>query len=376
MTMLENFESSVCAQASIPFAKRESRPKFLDFFSGSGLVGYALAPYFASVWANDISPKKAAVHLANHPDTPLHLGSIAEVSGSRLPDATLSWASFPCQDLSLAGKRGGLRSRRSGLVWEWLRVIDEMPRKPPILVAENVLGLISTHGGRNYRELHDALLSRGYFVGAMVLDAALFLPQSRQRVFVIAINKELRVPLQLIDEGPNYLHPQALITAIKGISGWIWWRLPKPQPPRISLSDILEKDAKFDNATKSKHNIRLIPEHHWRFFIDNNIDIAPGYKRIRDGKQVLELRFDGLAGCLRTPAGGSSRQHLVIKTHGKIRTRLFTVREAARLMGAPDDYIIPGTYNDGYRAMGDAVAAPVVRYLAKHLLTRLAQRHE
>jgi DNA (cytosine-5)-methyltransferase 1 len=348
----------------------------LDFFSGSGLVGYALAPYFASAWANDISPKKAAVHLANHPDTPLHLGSITEVSGSRLPDATLSWASFPCQDLSLAGKMEGLRSRRSGLVWEWLRVIDEMPRKPPILVAENVLGLISTHGGQNYRELHDALLSRGYFIGAMVLDAAFFLPQSRQRVFVVAIKKELRFPPHLMDDGPNYLHPQALITATKGLSGWIWWRLPKPQPSPVSLYDLLEKDVEFDDDKKSKYNIRLIPEHHWRFFINNNIPVAPGYKRIRDGKQVLELRFDGLAGCLRTPAGGSSRQYLVIKTPGGVRTRLFTVRETARLMGAPDDYIISGTYNDGYRAMGDAVAVPVVRYLAKHLLSRLARRHE
>jgi DNA (cytosine-5)-methyltransferase 1 len=83
------------------------------------------------------------------------------------------------------------------------------------------------------------------------------------------------------------------------------------------------------------------------------------------------LRFDHIAGCLRTPNGGSSRQVLVLKKDGHLVTRLVSVRETARLMGAPDSYKIPGTYNDGYKAMGDAVAVPVVRHLAKHLLTPL-----
>jgi DNA (cytosine-5)-methyltransferase 1 len=86
----------------------------------------------------------------------------------------------------------------------------------------------------------------------------------------------------------------------------------------------------------------------------------------------LEIRFDGLAGCLRTPEGGSSRQTLVVVNNGQISTRLLTVREAARLMGAPDSFKLPGSYNDGYRAMGDAVAVPVTRWLARHLLAPLA----
>ena len=100
----------------------------------------------------------------------------------------------------------------------------------------------------------------------------------------------------------------------------------------------------------------------------------PAYKRTRKGRQVLELRFDGIAGCLRTPEGGSSRQILVITENGDIRTRLLTVRETARLMGAPDDYKLPGSYNDGYKAMGDAVAVPVARFLAENLLAPIAAR--
>jgi len=71
----------------------------LDFFAGSGLVTKALAPYFSVAWANDICEKKAAVYRANHPSDPLHLGSIEQVKGHNLPNAVLSWASLPCQDL-------------------------------------------------------------------------------------------------------------------------------------------------------------------------------------------------------------------------------------------------------------------------------------
>lgn len=103
--------------------------------------------------------------------------------------------------------------------------------------------------------------------------------------------------------------------------------------------------------------------------------VAPGYKRTRAGKQVLELRFDNVAGCLRTPSGGSSRQILVIRKNGELRSRLLTVKETARLMGAPEEYKIPGSYNDGYKAMGDAVAFPVARWLAEKLLLPLADTY-
>ena len=102
--------------------------------------------------------------------------------------------------------------------------------------------------------------------------------------------------------------------------------------------------------------------------------VFPGYKRTRQGKQTLELRFDGVAGCLRTPEGGSSRQYVVIVEDGKPRARLLSLREVAALMGAREDYKIPGSYNDGYRAMGDAVAVPVTRFLAAELLLPLARR--
>lgn len=87
------------------------------------------------------------------------------------------------------------------------------------------------------------------------------------------------------------------------------------------------------------------------------------------GKQCLELRFDGIAGCLRTPEGSSSKQFLIVKKDGELHARLLSPREAARLMVAPDSYILPGTNNDGYKAMGDAVALPVASFIGKSFLT-------
>ena len=97
------------------------------------------------------------------------------------------------------------------------------------------------------------------------------------------------------------------------------------------------------------------------------------YRRTRtdgDGAKVqrAEIRFDDIAGCLRTPAGGSSRQSIMIVQGGMVRSRLLSPREAARLMGLPEDYVLPENYNEAYHLVGDGVAVPVIRFLAAHIL--------
>src|SRR5262249_28652351 len=97
------------------------------------------------------------------------------------------------------------------------------------------------------------------------------------------------------------------------------------------------------------------------------------YRRMRNGNQRAEVRFDGVSGCLRTPSGGSSRQTVVVVDKGRIRTRLLSPREAARLMGVDDTFWLPKRYNDAYKAMGDGVAVPVVRWLSQQLLVPIAE---
>jgi len=360
-------------QKKSPKSKKELLP-FLEFFAGSGLVAHALKNYFSAIWANDICEKKSIVYCANHGNKNFYLDSIINIQGKELPLAPLAWASFPCQDLSLAGLTAGISGKRSGLVWEWLRVIDEMSSQPSVLVAENVTGLMSIDHGSQYKVLHNALQSRGYRIGAVQLDAIHWVPQSRPRIFIIAIKNSIAVSHELLRTTPNWAHSNAIITAAKDLNDWLWWNLPTPAARKKNLIDIIEWDAECHDNTVSKKNISLIPTKHRNLLAHDLITVAPGYKRTRNSRQVLELRFDGVAGCLRTPKGGSSRQLLVIKQKKNITTRLLTVRETARLMGAPESFKLPGSYNDGYMAMGDAVAAPCARFLAKHLLSLLLEK--
>ncbi len=101
------------------------------------------------------------------------------------------------------------------------------------------------------------------------------------------------------------------------------------------------------------------------------------YRRTRnrsDGvaRQKAEVRFDQTAGCLRTPTGGSSRQTILLVHGDSVRSRLLSPREAARLMGVPEDYPLPERYNDAYHVFGDGPAVPAVAWLSRHLLAPLA----
>jgi len=351
---------------------------FLDFFSGSGLVTEGFKGVFQPIWANDICEKKAAVYTANHSTKYFHLGSVSDVKGHDIPFAPLAWASFPCQDLSLAGLVKGINGARSGLVWEWLRIIDEMQQRPQLLVAENVAGLLSIDGGEHYRLLHRALVKRGYSVGALLINASHWVPQSRVRVFIVAVDSETTIPSNLIAPRPTWLHPEIVQRAGQGLNNWVWWNMPQPPARKKKLFDIIDWDAPYAETKTDKHNIRLISNRHAARLneLPNEVLALPGYKRTRGGEQVLELRFDELAGCLRTPKGGSSRQLLIIRKNGKLHSRLLTERETARLMGAPETYKLPGSYNDVYKAMGDAVVVPVVRWLAKKLLLPILSTYD
>lgn len=358
----------------------------LDFFAGSGLVRLGLEPDFQTVWANDICPRKAAVYNANDPPHPVHVESVVDVRGADLPTAELAWASFPCQDLSLAGNLTGIRrGTRSGLFWEWMRVLDELgERRPPVLVAENVVGFLIGKDGASFKQAYRAFRDRGYLVGAVVIDARMFLPQSRPRAFLVAVDSRLDIA-DLAQIGPSAFHPEPVLRAAAAVrdAEWVWWSMPEPRKAVDTFGDLCELDAPCDDAAQvaawramlSTGSRRKLDQ----WMASGRFAVGTGYRRTRPDetgrkRQRLEVRFDGVAGCLRTPGGGSSRQLVLIVDHGEVRTRLMTVRECGRLMGVPDSYKIPGAYNDGYRAMGDAVAVPVVRWLTRHLLSPLVER--
>lgn len=363
---------------------------FYEFFAGGGLARLGLGAGWRCAVANEWAPAKAAAYRAAFGRTPeLRVGDVADLSTDDLPGrADLAWASFPCQDLSLAGARAGLAGARSGTFhafWGLMQGLQADGRAPRVIALENVTGLLTSAGGADFAALTALLADGGYRVGGLTIDAGHFLPQSRPRLFVLAFAPEVAggVPTDEAPEGP--FSSPTLVRAVERLEpaargAWRWWRLPAPPARNESLIDVLEPDDRVAGWHSTEQTQRLValmaPASQDKLAALKAAGArraATVYRRTRpDGAggkiQRAELRDDGLAGCLRTPAGGSSRQIVLIAEGGQVRTRLLTPREAARLMGAPEDYPTPENRNAAYHLFGDAVAVPVVRWLAERLI--------
>ena len=160
--------------------------------------------------------------------------------------ADLAWASPPCQDVSLAGARAGLDGARSGSFWGFWRLVKALRaegRAPRLIVLENVAGLITSHGGKDFDAICAALADAGYRFGAVVIDASLFVPQSRERVFIVAVDADAHIPGELLADGPTTpFHPPTLIAACQRQRDPIWWRLPVLPKRNTTLADIIEDE--------------------------------------------------------------------------------------------------------------------------------------
>jgi len=339
------------------------------------------------VFANDFDALKTATYRSNFDDGHLRQGDVWAISPADLPGgADLAWASSPCQDVSLAGARAGLGGARSSAFWGFWRLIealDDQGRAPRTIVLENVAGLFSSAGGADFAAIGQAFVARGYDFGALELNASDFLPQSRARAFVIATRAEAS---GLISSTPSPHASAAVRRAAAQLpdalkSHWLWWRLGAPRPRNTTLADLLEPDAavawRSDAQTMALLD-QMSPLHRERLRVAaarGERVAAAVYRRVRgagaDKVQRAELRLDGVAGCLRTPGGGSSRQLLVVLDHGRARSRWLTPREGARLMGLPEDYRLPARATAAWQVIGDGVAVPVVRRLADQILEPL-----
>lgn len=376
-------------------AIRFARPgrRFYEFFAGGGMARAGLGPNWDCLFANDISPMKSRVYRDNwNGGLDLLVQDVNTVTSEQLPEqADLVWASFPCQDLSLAGAYKGIgraldaHQTRSGTFWPFWGLMQNLMdegRAPTVIVLENVYGVLTSNQGQDFAAIGSVLAEAGYRFGAMVIDACYFVPQSRPRVFIVAVRTQVDIAPSLMSPGPvEPWHPARMVSAYAGLCPaaqklWVWWALPMPWTPVNTFTAIIEENPQgvtWDSAEKTQQllgmmsptnlaKVRAVQKSGQR-------KVGGLYKRTRldeQGHKVqrAEVRFDDLAGCLRTPAGGSSRQSILLVEGDTIRSRLLSPREAARLMGLDDSYQLPGNYNDAYHVAGDGVAVPVVRHLA------------
>lgn len=369
-------------------------PEFYEFFAGGGMARAGLGEGWTCRFANDFDHKKGLSYQANWGTRgELTVGDIKKIKTKDLPGSVdLAWGSFPCQDLSLAGGGAGLKGERSGTFypfWDLMNGLVEAKRAPKIIALENVCGTLTSHGGNDFKAICDTFANAGYRHGALVVDAALFVPQSRPRLFFVGVREDVAIDASLLSPGPiGPFHTRGLQNAHALISKqaaklWQWWNLPTPPHRNSTFADLIEENPESVEWHTTAETTTLLQ----MMSSINMAKVAAAkrsgrrivggvYKRTRlddEGEKVqrAEIRFDDVAGCLRTPAGGSSRQVIVVVDGKRVRSRLISSRETARLMGLPDEYKLPKNYNEAYHLTGDGVAVPVVRHLAQHLFEPL-----
>lgn len=382
------------------------KPTFLEFFAGAGMARAGLGKAWQCLFANDIDLKKAATYDDNWGKGAMVPGDVKTVDISCvIEQSDLVWASFPCQDLSLAGSGAGLKGDRSGTFWPfWKQVcklIDD-GRAPTIVALENVAATLTSHRGRDFEALCLALIDKGYKVGARIVDAVQFVPHSRPRMFLIAVRADAQIPAGLIErtgslEGIDERVASAM-TLIRDraetepalqpiLDNWVNWTLPVPKAKRPTLDEIIEHEpvgvdwhSDADTRTLLERMSELNKRKVEKAKASGKRMIGTAYRRTRveSGKKSVrtEVRFDGIAGCLRTPSGGSSRQIVIEVENGRVRSRLMTIREGARLMGMPEGYKLPAAYNEGYHLVGDGVCVAVVSYLARSIFEPIIRENQ
>ena len=228
---------------------------FYEFFANGGTPRAGFGANWSCLFANwTIDAEESDRLFQELGCRALRVADIYNLKATELPGyADLAWASFPCQDLSLAGSGAGLSGRRSGTFWPFWSLIQALSnegRAPPVVVLENVCGALTSHGGKDFAVIGEAIIKGGYRFGALVIDAVRFVPQSRPRLFIVAVSETHPIPGWSVSVAPSAeWHTPALVRSYEGLSenarrNWLWWRLAPPAARNAVLSDLIEERPK------------------------------------------------------------------------------------------------------------------------------------
>jgi DNA (cytosine-5)-methyltransferase 1 len=359
-----------------------------------------LEPYgWSCIYANDIEEKKRRMYescfgRAEHYQVEDVWNTESVVA--RIPNqrADLASASFPCVDLSLAGNMRGLNGSQSGAFYGFvkvLRALREDHRLPRAVLVENVVGFLSSHDGKAFRIAMKELAKLGYYVDGFVVDAKFFVPQSRPRLFLLGFLPEVapgslhtgaRTKLRALRTRAavdTRLRPRRLVQILEEDeveTAWVPLSLPDVPPEKRTLDQLIDTGQLqewWPQLLVSKHLNEMHASHRERVekLRDASVlTVGTIYRRVRNGRSRSEIRTDGLAGCLRTPRGGSSKQIVLVVGKGSVRMRWMSPREYARLQGCPD-FPIKVERNEALYGFGDAVCVPVISWIASGVLSQL-----
>jgi DNA (cytosine-5)-methyltransferase 1 len=304
--------------------------KALSLFSGAGGMdlGFDRAGITAVAHC-EIDPKAASVLRRHWPDVPV-INDVREVTAD-VGDVDVVHGGFPCQDISVAGNRAGLAGDRSGLWWEFHRILGEL--RPRWCVIENVAGLLSSNGGRDLGSILGALGELGYGYAYRVLDARWFgVPQRRRRVFIVGHFGGRGAASVLLEPESVCRDPAPGREAGQVVAA-------------LTANGVGAGGGPDDNSAQAGH---LIPQHTGT--VTCTWAKGPGNTQVEEGHVIPSLE------------GGS------------LAVRRLTPRECERLMGWPDDWT--RWADDGaeiadsprYRMCGNGVVAPVAEWIGRRIM--------
>jgi DNA (cytosine-5)-methyltransferase 1 len=315
------------------------------------------------------------------------LGSVTTIQGGKLPKLDLITFGFPCQDLSIAGKRAGLEGGRSGLFFEAIRIINE--NKPRYFIFENVKGIFSSNRGKDFDIVLRTIADIGYDGQWQLLNTSWFLPQNRERIYFVGhIRGECRPEVFPIGEGDGG-HTAEIQQGIivrgrnrnavgcldtRGVNAFDRSDLDKLIYPCLTPNREEKRqngrrfkedgEAMFTLTKQDIHGVMIIPE-----------ATAQGYTIAKEGDSINLSNPNSKTRRGRVGVGVANALDTQMQQYTPQRQsiRRLTPRECERLQGFPDDWTKYG--HDGkeisdtqrYKCCGNAVSIPPVKAVIKRL---------
>lgn len=308
-----------------------SRIKIIDLFAGIGGIrrGFEQASdgNIECVFTSEWNKFSAQTYSANYPNEKIY-GDITQIDEKTIPNHDILLAGFPCQPFSQAGLKKGFSDTRGTLFFDIERILIE--KKPKAFLLENVKQLKSHDKGKTLETIIECLKNLGYYnIQYEVLKARDFgLPQNRERIYIVGF----------LDQNIKFEFPTPTYETTK-----VGHILEKEVDEKYTISDKLwagHQRRKEENKQKGKgFGYGLVDENSEY----TNTISARYYK---DGSEIL------------------------VEQKGK-NPRKLTPREAARLQGFPDSFIIPVSDNQAYRQFGNSVAINVVEKIAEQMLKHI-----
>ncbi|MBD5647969.1 MAG: DNA cytosine methyltransferase [Desulfovibrio sp.] len=384
--------------------------RYLSLCSGIEAASVAWRPLgWEAVAFSEIEAFPSAVLAHHYPDVP-NLGDMTRVQDwSKYRGAVdLVVAGTPCQDFSVAGKRAGMAGERSGLALVFAQVLSVV--RPRWLVWENVPGVFSTNGGRDFGTFLRALDDCGYSCAWRVLDAQFFgVPQRRRRIFVVGHLGDWRPAAAVLFERDSVCgNPPARGKAAKDIAGTLEAGIGRSRGAGTPISSLVQSHwngcphpslvAREHGGGIGMSDQELFAQGGAGLVADNLAYVPPivgqamscKWSKGTSGPAGDEhhnlIAFHGsqdpcASGSVTHPLGRNAGLECCVASHQKLMVRRLTPRECERLQGFPDDYTDvpfrgkPAADGPRYRALGNSMAVPVMRWIGERI-SRQGSSHE